>query len=128
METRPTILIIEDNADLVSILQLLLSEHFEVRSARTGEEGIDLAAEIHPDVVILDLQLPHMGGIEVGQRIKRDVGNVPILVLTALAGKGDPESILATGCCDAYMSKPTPLDMIHAKVNELLGTGRQAPS
>jgi DNA-binding response OmpR family regulator len=128
METRPTILIIEDNADLVSILQLLLSEHFVVRSARTGEEGVELATEIHPDVVILDLQLPHMSGVEVGQRIKRDVGNVPILVLTALAGKGDPESILASGCCDAYMSKPTPLDMIHAKVNELLGTARRTPS
>jgi len=125
-EPRSTILIIEDNADLVSILQLLLSEQYDVLSASTGEDGIELAAKSHPDVVILDMQLPHMCGVEVGQRIKRDIGNVPILVLTALAGKGDPESILASGCCDAYMSKPTPLDVIRAKLGELIDHSRQA--
>jgi CheY-like chemotaxis protein len=123
MESRPRVLIIEDNVDLLSILEQLLGEEYEVTTAKRGEDGVRLAAEVRPNVIILDLQLPQMDGIEAGLWIKREVGPVPILVLTALAAKGDPEAILASGCCDAYMAKPAPLDHIRAKVAELLGTG-----
>lgn len=119
-EGRPKILIVEDNLDLLAILEQLLSDEYEVRTARRGEEGVTLATSFRPDVVILDLQLPQMDGIEAGLWIKRELKSVRILVLTALAGKGEPESILASGCCDAYMSKPAPLDAIRAKVVELL--------
>lgn len=122
MEAKPRVLIIEDNADLLSILEQLLSDEYTVATARRGEEGVTLAASFRPDVVILDLQLPQMDGIEAGRWIKREAGNVPILVLTALAGKGDPEAILASGCCDAYMAKPASLGDIRARVVELLGS------
>ncbi|MGH7465071.1 MAG: DNA-binding response regulator, partial [Longimicrobiales bacterium] len=69
---------------------------------------------------------PQMDGIEAGRWIKREVDNVPILVLTALAGKGEPEAILASGCCDAYMAKPAPLEAIRARVVELLESGARA--
>ncbi|HEX2168169.1 MAG TPA: response regulator [Longimicrobiales bacterium] len=128
MDTRPRVLIIEDNADLLSILEQLLSEEYVVATARRGEEGVTLAVSFRPDVVILDLQLPQqMDGIEAGRWIKREVDNVPILVLTALAGKGDPEAILASGCCDAYMAKPASLDDIRARVVELLASGAGTP-
>lgn len=125
IDARPKLLIIEDNADLLAILEQLLSEHFEVRTARRGEDGVELATSFQPDVVILDLHLPQMDGIETGLMIKRALDHVRILVLTAVAGKGEPESILASGCCDAYMAKPAPLDAIRAKVLELLDTGAQ---
>jgi two-component system, OmpR family, response regulator RegX3 len=124
-DTAPKVLIIEDNVDLLSILQELLSEDYDVRTARRGEDGVRLALEIRPDVVILDLQLPQMDGIEAGLWIKRELGAVPILVLTAVTGTGEPEAILRSGCCDAYMAKPAALQAIRAKVNELLG-GRAA--
>lgn len=123
MESRPRVLVIEDNADLLAILEQLLSAEYDVATARRGEEGVTLATVFRPDVVILDLQLPQMDGIEAGRWIKRDLDNVPILVLTALAGKGDPEAILASGCCDAYMAKPASLDEIRAQVAELLASG-----
>jgi DNA-binding response OmpR family regulator len=123
MRTKRRVLIIEDNADLLSILEQLLSEEYVVATARRGEEGVTLATSFRPDVVILDLQLPQMDGIEAGRWIKRELDNVPILVLTALAGKGDPEAILASGCCDAYMAKPATLDAIRARVVELLASG-----
>ncbi|CAN5787119.1 hypothetical protein BH23GEM10_BH23GEM10_11580 [soil metagenome] len=125
IDARPKLLIIEDNVDLLTILEQLLSEDFDVRTARRGEEGVELATSFQPDVVILDLHLPQMDGIETGLWIKRELADVRILVLTALAGKGEPESILASGCCDAYMAKPAPLDAIRAKVLELLDTGAQ---
>jgi DNA-binding response OmpR family regulator len=123
MDEKPRVLIIEDNADLLAILEQLLSEDYVVATARRGEEGVTLATTFRPDVVILDLQLPQMDGIEAGRWIKRELGTVRILVLTALAGKGDPEAVLASGCCDAYMAKPAPLDAIRARVVELLASG-----
>ncbi|HEX6135274.1 MAG TPA: response regulator [Longimicrobiales bacterium] len=123
MESKPRVLVIEDNADLLAILEHLLSADYVVATARRGEEGVTLATTFRPDVVILDLQLPQMDGIEAGRWIKRELDNVPILVLTALAGKGDPEAILASGCCDAYMAKPASLDEIRTQVAELLASG-----
>src|SRR6185503_2938063 len=105
------ILIVEDNPDLLGILKELLSRDYEVDTARTGEDAIRLADENQPDAVILDLQLPAMDGMEAGRWIKTRLApkHVPILVLTALAGPGDPEAILNAGCCDAYMAKPATL-------------------
>lgn len=123
MDGKQRVLIVEDNMDLLEILEQLLSVDYSVATARRGEEGITLATSFRPDVVILDLQLPGMDGIEAGLRIKRAADNVPILVLTALAGKGDPEAVLASGCCDAYLSKPASLDAIRAQVEQLLGSG-----
>ena len=123
MDARPKVLIIEDNADLLTILEQLLSVEYEVATARRGEDGVMIATSLQPDVVILDLQLPQMDGIEAGHWIRREVENVRILVLTALAGPGDAEAILETGCCDAYMAKPAPLADIQARVAELLMSG-----
>jgi DNA-binding response OmpR family regulator len=123
MDGKPRVLIVEDNVDLLEILEQLLSVDYSVATTRHGEEGIALATAFRPDVVILDLQLPGMGGIEAGLRIKRVADNVPILVLTALAGKGESEAVLASGCCDAYMAKPSSLDAIRAQVEQLLRSG-----
>jgi len=114
------ILIVEDNRDLAAILRELLSTEHEVRTARRGEDAVRMVRERAPDLIIMDLQLPGMNGIETGRWIKQEL-SVPILVLTALASAGDPEAVLASGCCDAYMAKPASLAELRRKVNELLG-------
>src|SRR5690606_22966963 len=90
---KPTVLVIEDNAALLAILEQLLSIDYAVATAGRGEEGVTRALSFRPDVVILDLQLPQMDGIEAGRWIKRELDDVPILVLTALAGQGEAEAI-----------------------------------
>jgi two-component system cell cycle response regulator DivK len=122
------ILIVEDNVDLLVVLKEVLSADYEVVTARRGEDAVTLARSHRPDLVILDLQLPAMDGIEAGRWIKKELApaNVPILVLTALADEGDSQAVLDSGCCDAYMSKPAPLDKIRGKVRELLERGRAA--
>lgn len=119
------ILIVEDNRDLAAILRELLSQEHEVRTARRGEDALRMVRERAPDLVIMDLQLPGMNGIETGRWIKQEI-RVPILVLTALASAGDPEAVLASGCCDAYMAKPASLAELRRKVNELLAERTQS--
>ena len=114
------ILIVEDNRDLAVILRDLLSLEHEVRTAWRGEDAVRMVRERAPDLVIMDLQLPGMDGLETSRWIKREAP-IPIMVLTALAAAGDPEAVLASGCCDAYMAKPASLTEIRNKVNELLG-------
>lgn len=116
------ILIVEDNPDLLNILKELLSQEYEVATARRGEDAIAIAKTLRPNLVLLDLQLPGIDGIETGKWIKREMApdHVPIIALTALAGDGEREAILACGCCDAYMAKPATLPEIRGKVQELL--------
>jgi two-component system, cell cycle response regulator DivK len=123
------VLIVEDNPDLLAILRELLSQDYEVQTARRGEDAIVIARTFQPNVVLLDLQLPGIDGIETGKWIKRDLApeHVAILALTALAGVGEQEAILSCGCCDAYMAKPASLPEIRGKVEELLTfSGRAA--
>jgi DNA-binding response OmpR family regulator len=126
-DSAPCILVIEDNPDLLGILEQVLAQHYTVVTARRGEEGVTLAQTVRPDVVLLDLQLPGMDGIEAGRWIKRELPHVPILVLTGMIGKGEPEMVMRSGCCDAFMAKPARLEAIRAKVAELLGSGSRAP-
>jgi two-component system, cell cycle response regulator DivK len=116
------VLIVEDNPDLLGILKELLSRDYDVATARTGEDAIRIAAKHQPELVILDLQLPAMDGMEAGRWIKtqRAPERVPILALTALATQGDSDVILNCGCCDAYMAKPATLASIRKKVEEML--------
>lgn len=114
------ILVVEDNTDLLTILRDLLASDHEVVTARRGEEAVERARELGPDIIIMDLQLPSMSGIEAGRWIKQEMPDVPILALTALAQSGDAEMVLRSGCCDAYMAKPASLSDIRRKVDELL--------
>ena len=116
------ILIVEDNVDLLTILQEVLSADYEVVTAESGEAAIALARTLEPDLVLLDIHLPGMSGIEAGMRIKQAAAPrfIPILVLTALAANEDGSELIASGCCDAVIVKPAPLPTIRAKVDELL--------
>lgn len=114
------ILVVEDNPDLLTILRDLLSVDHQVETARRGEDAVDRARELDPDIVIMDLQLPTMSGIEAGRWIKQELGDIPILALTAMAQSGDADMVLRSGCCDAYMAKPASLADIRRKVEELL--------
>jgi CheY-like chemotaxis protein len=120
------ILVVEDNPDLLAILRDLLGVDHEVETARRGEDAIIQARELDPDLVIMDMKLPSMSGIEAGRWIKQELGDVPILALTAMAQSGDADMVLRSGCCDAYMAKPASLADIRRKVEELLNDQKAA--
>ncbi|MBX3086724.1 MAG: response regulator [Anaerolineae bacterium] len=107
------ILIVEDNEDnLDMLLRRLQRRGFEIVVAMNGAEGVEMAQQHLPDVILMDIDLPIMDGLEATRRIKAapDTGHIPVVALTANAMVGDMERTLAAGC-DAYEAKP--VDMPH---------------
>ncbi|MBW1783681.1 MAG: response regulator [Deltaproteobacteria bacterium] len=106
--TRKKILIVEDNEQNLYLSTFLLEKQgYDVVQARNGQQGLDMAASEHPDLILLDIQLPVMNGYEVARRLKEDqkTRSIPIIAVTSYAMAGDRESILAAGC-EGYIEKP----------------------
>jgi two-component system cell cycle response regulator DivK len=102
------VLIVENNpANMTFAIFLLESAGHTVLSATDAETGLALARAEQPDVILMDIQLAGMDGLEATGRLKRDDATraIPVIALTALAMKGDEERIRAAGC-DAYIAKP----------------------
>jgi len=102
------VLIVENNpANMTFAVFLLESAGHTVLSATDAEAGLALARDQQPDVILMDIQLAGMDGLEATARLKRDDATcaIPVIALTALAMKGDEERIRAAGC-DAYIAKP----------------------
>jgi len=102
------ILVVEDNGDNMFLTVMLLeSAGHTVLSASDAEAGLALARAELPDLILMDIQLPGMDGLEATSLLKQDAATrvVPVLALTALAMKGDEERIRAAGC-DGYIAKP----------------------
>ncbi|HXP95294.1 MAG TPA: response regulator [Telmatospirillum sp.] len=102
------ILIIEDNAANMKLVVVLLEkEGYEVLQATDAEDGIRLTRERHPDLILMDVQLPRMDGLTATRLLKGDLAtrDIRIVALTAFAMPGDHERIAAAGC-DGYITKP----------------------
>jgi two-component system cell cycle response regulator DivK len=103
-----TVLIVEDNpANMTLATFLLKSAGYAVLTATDAEAGLALARAEQPDLVLMDIQLPGMDGLQACAILKKDTAtrDIPVIALTALAMKGDEERIRAAGC-DGYIAKP----------------------
>ena len=103
-----TILVVEDNPTNMQLTDFLLhSAGHKVLSAINAETGMALARTEHPNLIVLDIQLPGMDGLEAVALLKADVATqaIPVVALTAMAMKGDEARIRVAGC-DAYIAKP----------------------
>ena len=102
------VLIIEDNATNMTLaIFLLQSAGYTVVSATDAETGLMLARDERPELILMDIQLPGMDGLQATALLKKDEAtrHIPVIALTALAMKGDEERIRAAGC-DGYIAKP----------------------
>ena len=122
----PKILLVEDNNDFRHYLQEELRRHFVVFEASDGEEGEAVALQQKPDIIITDLMMPKMDGIELCKRIKHniDVSHIPIILLTASASVENEERGYKEGA-DAYMTKPFKWEILTARIHNLLAQRRQ---
>lgn len=105
---KRTVLLIEDNEQNRYLANFLLTGRgFRVETANDGLEGIERAKEIVPDLILLDIQLPHMDGYEVARKLRLadGLGKTPIIAVTSYAMAGDREKALDAGC-DGYIEKP----------------------
>ncbi len=117
------ILIVEDNALNVKLFCDLLAAHgHEPRPVTDGRFALDQAREFGPDLVITDIQLPHVTGLDLIRLIREDKGlkDVPIMAVTAYAAAADEDRIRSAGA-QAYVSKPISVAKFVAQVNDLLG-------
>jgi two-component system cell cycle response regulator DivK len=103
-----TVLIVEDNELNMKLFHdLLQANGFNTIETRNGIEALDLARQHKPDLILMDIQLPEVSGLEVTKWIKEDdeLKSIPVVAVTAFAMKGDEERIREGGC-EAYLSKP----------------------
>ena len=106
--TRGCVLIVEDNPlNMKLFAAMVRSQGYDVLEASDGRTALDLARQQHPNLIIMDLQLPDMSGLDVTRSLKADAGtrDIAIIATTAYALRGDEEKIRASGC-DGYMAKP----------------------
>lgn len=127
-----TLLIVEDNKSNMKLLcDLLHSLDYKTVCSEDGQDAVHLAKIHNPDIILMDIVLPGMSGLEYTKIFKADddLKQVPIIAVTALAMKGDQEKVLAAGC-DAYISKPIQIQLFKKTISDFLdkSIGRIPPN
>jgi two-component system, OmpR family, alkaline phosphatase synthesis response regulator PhoP len=123
----PTILVVDDEEDLLDLLEYNLEqEGFQTLLARDGVEALDMARTHEPDLIVLDIMMPKMDGIEACRRIRKDahLRTIPIMMLTARTEEEDQVAGLDVGA-DIYLSKPISVSVILSQAKALLRSARR---
>ncbi len=126
--TGEPILIVDDNPTNLKLLRVLLQgEGYDVRTATDAEEALEALKAFHPRLILMDIQLPGMDGLELTRRLKSDARTRGIIIaaLTAFAMKGDEQKALDAGC-DGYIAKPVDTRTLPRLVAEYLKRGETA--
>ena len=122
------VLVVEDNElNLRLFCDLLRAHDFAAEAVRDGREALDRARSFKPNAIVMDIQMPHVTGLELTEAIRADseLAHIPIMAVTAYAGKGDEERIRAAGA-DAYVSKPISLMRFIETVEGLVNARHEA--
>ena len=117
------VLIVEDNElNLKLFTDLLRANGYTIEPLRDGREALAKAREFAPDMVIMDIQMPHVSGLDLIEQMQGDavLATIPVLAVTAYAGKGDEERILGAGA-RGYLSKPVGMAQFLAAVKAIVG-------
>ena len=118
-----TVLIVEDNELNMKLFHDLLEAHgYGTVGTRNGIEALDLARQHRPDLILMDIQLPEVSGLEVTKWLKEDdsLKSIPVVAVTAFAMKGD-EEVIRQGGCEAYISKPISVTSFLETVRRFVG-------
>ena len=119
---KEKILIVEDNPINMRLIEMTLrAKNYTLLQATDGEEALDVAKEGRPDLILMDIQLPKIDGLEVTRRLKKTKAfrRIPVIAMTAYAMKGDKERAIEAGC-DAYLSKPINTRELPGMIAEML--------
>jgi two-component system cell cycle response regulator DivK len=121
-DTKGTILYIEDNPDnRLLVKRILLAEDYELLEAKDASDALHLLQNSHPDLILMDINMPDMDGYTLTAKIKSLPGfaRVPILAVTANVMRGDKEKTLEAGC-DGYIQKPLDIDQLTREVERFI--------
>ena len=127
-DSSKTVLLVEDNEDNRTVYRTIL-EHFgyQVIEARNGEDGVRMAREDHPDLILMDISIPIIDGWEATRRLKENerTRHIPIVALTGHALAGHAEGARQAGC-DAFVTKPCLPDALLAEIQRMLSARAEA--
>lgn len=128
-ENHPIVLVVEDNTDIREYIRSSFTDIYEVITAKDGKEGWELAQARIPNIIVSDIMMPVMDGIELCKRIKEDMrtSNIPVILLTAKDSLQDKEEGYASGA-DSYLTKPFSAKLLHSRINNLLETRKKIAS
>ena len=119
---KEKILIVEDNPLNMKLLEMVLrAKNYNLLKATDGEEALDMAMREQPDLIIMDIQLPKINGLEVTRKLRETpaFSQTPIIAITAYAMKGDRERVIGSGC-STYLSKPINTRELPEMIAEML--------
>ena len=119
---KKKILIVEDNPQNMKLMEMLLeAKGYILLEAIDGEQAMDVATTERPDLILMDIQLPKMSGLEVTRKLRQlpAFNHIPIIAITAYAMKGDKEKFIEAGC-DAYLPKPIDTRELPKVISEML--------
>lgn len=118
---RPIILVVEDNADIRDYIADSFTDLYEVKTAANGKEGLQIATECIPDIVVSDIMMPVMNGIMMCQKLKADMrtSHIPVILLTAKDSITDKEEGYQAGA-DSYLTKPFSASLLQSRISNLL--------
>lgn len=124
--TLPSILVVEDNVDIRQYIADSFSNDYNIVQAPNGEEGLDLALEHIPDIIVSDVMMPKMSGVELTKKLKEDVRtcHIPIILLTAKVSMEDQEEGYDSGA-DSYLTKPFTTKLLASRIANLLANRRR---
>jgi len=114
------ILVAEDNDSNYMLMSYILKKHYEFFRARNGQEAVELAASEHPDMVLMDMKMPVMDGLEATRQIRLAQPDLPIIALTANAFDSDRQHALDAGCND-FVSKPVSANICLQAIAKYIG-------
>ncbi|MCC8115182.1 MAG: response regulator [Bacteroidales bacterium] len=122
---KPVLLIVEDNPDIIHYIALSFASHFDILTAANGRQGLEKAYASIPDIIVSDVMMPEMDGIEMCRALKSDVrtSHIPIILLTAKNTLSDKEEGYRAGA-DSYLTKPFSSSLLHSRINNLLEVRR----
>lgn len=123
MSVKKKVLVVDDNPNFSQLLQCALEDDFEVFSASDGREGVEKAAEILPDIILMDVMMPNIAGIEMARMLvaEEETKDIPIIVLTGSnLDKGTPTLFKQERNVRQFLSKTTPVGHIVAMVKDIL--------
>lgn len=123
--SRPIVLVVEDNADIRDYIADAFTDLYEVKTASNGKEGLKIATECAPDIVVSDIMMPVMNGIVMCQKLKTDIrtSHIPVILLTAKDSITDKEEGYQAGA-DSYLTKPFSASLLQSRISNLLAQRR----
>jgi signal transduction histidine kinase/AraC-like DNA-binding protein/streptogramin lyase len=125
-DKRPLVIVVEDNTDIADYIKESLSEQYDVVTAPNGQVGLNKALQLTPDIVVSDVMMPVMDGIELCQQLKNDIrtSHIPVILLTAKDTLENKKEGYIAGA-DSYITKPFSSSLLLTRINNLLETRRK---